>query len=453
MIFSAKRVALATDTVAYRRHGGVAPTAFAILLLVTGTACSHASPAAPTPGPTSEKPDAPVAVARLTVDNLASQDAIAGLSVVMVDATASTGTNLKYRVEFGDGTVINDRVARHVYETTGSYQVAVTVTDATERTAAISRPVIVSSPLGTWLYAGFLSGVRQVEVQRLTLTSQETQTIHGTLATRGRERSITGQLLADRRIRLVTDDRSETLEGVMPSELRSESSALTLGAHGSGVDGETFIFTHLLSEPTGAPPDAVLKMRFFSFSAPFAIKQISPIQFDGSTSRGESLKYFIEFGDQQVTSDATSVHPIRQAGQYTARLTVVDRFGRWDSEAMPYEVQALVLWNPPNFEYWFNDEELTVLDAILGFTAQDGTAVSGIFRRYVIYPQPPKDFPFTGTVTADGEVQLSLVGSNVVLNGSLTLGPRTNDKNMVLTITGDGYHGERIRFRPRYGYD
>jgi len=445
MIFCTKRGAVATVTVAKRRHFDMNLRWLAILLMAAmEAACGHSSPAAPTPVPASPKPEGPSVAVRLTVDNVASQDAVAGLSVVAVDASASTGADLKYHVEFGDGTVVTDPIARHVYAATGSYQVTVTVTDAAERTAGASVPVIVASPLGTWLYAGFLSGVRQVEVQRLTLTSQQGLTMHGILATRGRERSVTGQLVADRRIRLVTDDRSETLEGGLPAELRTESSTLTLSAHGGGVEGETFGFTRVAADPAGAPPDAVLKMRFFSFSAPFAIKQISPIQFDGSTSRGDGLKYFIEFGDGTFSSDATAVHPIQAAGQYTARLTVVDRFGRSDSEAATYDVRSLVLWDPSQYQYWqtYGYPPESDIYVLLGFTAQDGTVVKGVLS--VSSDPPIPKYLFSGTVTADGQVQLRVADSNIALSGTLALGPNYNDRKMVLTITGDRYHGERF---------
>jgi PKD repeat protein len=423
-----------------------------LLMTAMAAACGHSSPAAPTPVAPSPKAESPSVAVRLTVDNVASQDAVAGLSVVAVDASASTGADLQYHVEFGDGTVITDPIARHVYAVPGSYRVTVTVTDAAERTAGTSASVIVASPLGTWLYAGFLSGVRQVEVQRLTLTSQQGLTIHGVLATRGRERSITGQLVADRRIRLVTDDRSEILEGGFPPELRTESSTLTLSAHGAGVEGETFGFTRVVAEPAGAPPDAVLKMRFFSFSAPFAIKQISPIQFDGSTSRGDGLQYFIEFGDGTFSRAVTAVHPIQDVGQYTARLTVVDRFGRSDSEATTYDVLSLVLWDPSRYQYWETKfGEGSEIPVLLGFTAQDGTVVKGVLSVYS--DSAIRRYLFSGTVTADGQVQLRVADSNIALIGTLALGPNFLDRKMLLTITGGPYHGERFTLHYRDSYN
>src|SRR3954453_4738659 len=107
MIFCTNRGAVATVTVAKRRHFDMNLRWLAILLMAAmEAACGHSSPAAPTPVPASPKPEGPSVAVRLTVDNVASQDAVAGLSVVAVDASASTGADLKYHVEFGDGTVV-----------------------------------------------------------------------------------------------------------------------------------------------------------------------------------------------------------------------------------------------------------------------------------------------------------------------------------------------------------
>ena len=60
---------------------------------------------------------------------------MAAVSEVMFDAGESTGTGLRYRIDFGDGSVASDRLARHVYGAPGTYHVTVTVTDDGNRTA------------------------------------------------------------------------------------------------------------------------------------------------------------------------------------------------------------------------------------------------------------------------------------------------------------------------------
>ena len=365
-----------------------------------------------------------------------------GVSEVTVDAGGSTGAGLRYRVEFGDGTTASEAVSRHVYDVAGTYSVTVTLTDASGRTTTTSRELVVASPLGAWLYSGYLARVRAVEVRTLTLTARDGLTVRGVLTRAGAgESAVTGFLTPDRRIRLTVERQSETLEGVLPSVMTGERAALMLAARGGPADGETLTFTPRIGEPTGPAPDAVLKMRFFSFSAPFAIKEISPIQFDGSTSRGEDLRYFIEFGDQQFTTDATAVHPINQVGQYTARLTAVDRFGRSDVETTSFEVRTLVA---NGWYYWWEGA-----GGLIRIQSQKGTAVAGTLTLYRNFDVTS----FTGTADGNGDVRLALAGSDVALVGTLTLrwtGYYSNE--LALKYVGGPHNGETLTFHFRDNY-
>jgi hypothetical protein len=317
----------------------------------------------------------------------------------------------------------------------------VTVTDASGRTATTSHPLVVASPVGVWLYSGYLARAGGVEVRTLTLTAQDGLTVRGTLERAGERKSaVTGTLTPDRRIRLMVDGPSETLEGVVPPVLTGDRSVWTLAVRGGPVDGETLTFTPRIGEPSGAPPDAVLKMRFFSFSAPFAIKEISPILFDGSASRGEDLTYFIEFGDRQVATAATAVHPIEGVGNYTARLTTVDRFGRSDVETVTFGVRSLVAddW----YVWWEGDA------VIIRIASQRGTAIAGTLSDST---NPPK--LFTGTADADGSVRLRLADSSVTLVGTMTLAWRDYESNrLVLTYAGGPSNGKTLTLHFRSGY-
>ena len=254
-----------------------------------------------------------------------------------MDASGSAGTALRFRVEFGDGSTAGEAVARHVYQTAGTYEVTVTVVDDIGRTAAASRRLVVASPLGAWVFRGVLERSRTVEVRTLTFTDQDGASLRGTLVSAGRRESgITASLTSGRQIRVAVQGEPETLEGTLPSAFSGDRATLALTARGGPANGETLVFSRRIGEPVGPPPDAVLRMRFFSFSAPFAVKQISPIEFDATPSRGDELASFIEFGDREVATVSKAVHPIAKEGQYTARLTVVDRFGRSDSESGPF---------------------------------------------------------------------------------------------------------------------
>jgi hypothetical protein len=123
---------------------------------------------------------------------------------------------------------------------------------------------------------------------------------------------------------------------------------------------------------------ALLKMRFFSFGEPFAVKQISPVLFDGSGSRGEGLTYYLEFGDGQSTTAASATHPMQKEGKYVARLTVVDRYGRSDSETR--ELEACTLVNRGYYNEWSGAIYPGLggaCGAYLVFDTQEATSVSG----------------------------------------------------------------------------
>jgi PKD repeat protein len=417
-----------------RRHVCVALTIGALAVN-----CSDSTPTQPTPTPGTG--DGPAARLAITIDSLRSSEAVSDLSNVTVDASESSGTGLTYRVEFGDGATASEAVARHVYPTTGTFTTKVTVTDAGGRTSTASRDVVVASPVGTWLYSGYLTRTRQVEVRTLSLTAQDGRTVRGVLAAAGRaDRTVTGTLSEERGVQIVLDDGTETLEGTLPGVLSGESVRWTLSARGGPADGERLEFVRRRGEASGAPPDAVLKMRFFSFGAPFGVQGYSPILFDGSTSRGEGLQYFIEFGDSEFTAEPSAVHPISKAGIYTARLTVVDSFGRSDQEAQSFKVRSLTLLTDDYNIFPFWQGSYPWLD--LAFSSQEGREVSGRVRSYVL-----GDRRFTGTLSGEGDLRLVLDGTDIILTGTLRLSGRTQyDWTLVLTQTGGTDHGKSFQF-------
>jgi PKD repeat protein len=182
-------------------------------------------------------------------------------------------------------------------------------------------------------------------------------------------------------------------------------------------------------------------MRFFSFSAPYGIKQISPILFDASTSRGDGLTYFIEFGDREVAQTVTAVHPIKETGEYTAKLTAVDRFGRTDSETVPFEVRSLVADG-----YYYDWEG----PGVLRIHTQEATAITG---DVYLYSDREDGFrTFSGTANADGSVRWVLAGSAGTLVGTMTLWSPDHNSSLVLTYQGGPHDGETLKFYFRAGY-
>lgn len=422
------------------------------VLLLASAGCGDSPATQPTPiSPGSpQTPGAPTASFTITVDSAGSQEAITGVSEVTVDASASTGAGARFEVAFGDGDTAATSIARHVYRTAGSYTVTLTVTDDTGRKTTSTRQLVVASPLGRWVHSAYVERRKEVQVRTLVLTVQDGGTVRGALTREGnRTIAVTGTIGADRSVRLTLEDGSEVLEGQVPSVF-STAGSWPLTSRGSSIDGQSLTFARVTGEPAGAAPDAVLGMRFFSFGAPFAVKQISPVLFDGSNSRGEGLTYYLEFGDGQVATVASTTHPMEKEGNYVARLTVIDRFGRSDVESLTFLVRSLRASG--YYNYWESTVyfgSTLLASAFLEITEQNGTAVTGVLSRGF----PPERTSFTGTVNGDGSVELRLAGLPVTLTGTMTLaGLGEFDHRLVLTYRGGRYDGQTLRGYWRKGY-
>jgi len=204
-----------------------------VIVLVTCLGCGP-SPATPSLTPvTSATGAAPIAAVAVTIDSTGAREAIAGVTDVSVDAGASTGSALRYRIEFGDGAASAERTARHTYTTAGTYKIAVTVTDDAGRSAAAASDVVVASPLGRWVHAGSFARANRVGVWALTITAQDGTTVRGVLTEDNADRgTVTGSIATDRRVRFVLDRSGESLDGVIPSAFAAEGAGLGLTMRG-----------------------------------------------------------------------------------------------------------------------------------------------------------------------------------------------------------------------------
>ncbi|MEU2895998.1 nucleoside hydrolase-like domain-containing protein [Streptomyces griseoincarnatus] len=93
-----------------------------------------------------ENPGDPVASFTVTPRNPKPGD------TVTVDASASfdpDGTITSHHIDFGDGTTATGKVATHEYDAEGTYTVAVTVTDDSDRTNTLARTVTVRTAAAT----------------------------------------------------------------------------------------------------------------------------------------------------------------------------------------------------------------------------------------------------------------------------------------------------------------
>jgi hypothetical protein len=252
----------------------------------------------------------------------------------------------------------------------------------------------------------------------------------------------------------VTLDDGVGFDGVMPDGVYAEGAVFPLTARGGTADGQTLAFMAVEGNPASPPPDAVLRMRFFSFGAPFGVQGFSPILFDGTASRGDGLTQFIEFGDTEFAVDASAVHPIKNAGRYTARLMVADRFGRVDSETRAFDVVSLEHQHPIFFR---NDYTSGVVPEaeVLDIESQKGAEFSGTYgtRTGASPPYFYKSLPFTGMLSGDRDIRFVLSGSNVVLTGTLELSLCDGVKGeLMLTQSGGAADGKLFRYGFRSSY-
>lgn len=118
---------------------GVAACSGSPTLPSTANPASTAQPTAATTAP-------PSARLTLLIDNYGSTVAIAGASSVTFDLRESTGTALKYEVDFGDGAMSSQSVSQHVYFSPRyqDFKVRATVTDQFGRNAFVDRTIQVS---------------------------------------------------------------------------------------------------------------------------------------------------------------------------------------------------------------------------------------------------------------------------------------------------------------------
>ena len=227
------------------------------------------------------------------------------------------------------------------------------------------------------------------------------------------------------------------LEGVAPGSLNEEGQLWTLQMRGGSVDGERLAFRAVVGEPTGPPPDAVFRIRFDSFGAELAIQGLSPVQFDASASRGEGLSYVIEFGDGQFSTERTAIHAIDGTGQLWARMTVVDRFGRTDSEVITYAAVSMV---NSDITFWLN---LTPATQHLKFTARQGLRLTGFHNAGT-------PMPIVATLSGERDIHIVVEGAGIEFSGHIELGSDLRRRRMVLTQSGGPDHGRvwTYRFHP-----
>ena len=122
--------------------------------------------------------------------------------------------------------------------------------------------------LGTWVHAGGNERSKQLEVRQVAITSQQAVDLRGLYSFYGlADRPFTGRFTSDREVRLILDDGSTELTGIVPSAVTLESTEWPLAVTGGSASGETLSFVRV-GEPTGPAPTPCCRSGSASRPAP-----------------------------------------------------------------------------------------------------------------------------------------------------------------------------------------
>lgn len=227
-------------------------------------------------------------------------------NTVSFDGGSSTGTGLSYAWDFGDGTSGSGETATHKYTAAASYTVKLTVTDKNGIKDSVTHAVTIAA-LPT---AGFqVQGTQEVG-QALTFDAS----------------SATGSGLTYR----WDFGDGQTATGNIASHSYTAAGDYTVRLTVTDSLGSKGSTSKTLTIATAAP-----KARF---STPDTGKAGQPHSFDASSSTGDGLTYFWDFGDGDAGSRANIAHVYDSAGQYTVKLTVTDDAGRTASSSKPLTI-------------------------------------------------------------------------------------------------------------------
>jgi hypothetical protein len=153
------------------------------------------------------------------------------------------------------------------------------------------------------------------------------------------------------------------------------------------------------------------------------------VHLDGSTSRGIGLSCFLEFGDGFVATAPQAAHtvdaPARPA--VTARLTVVDAYGRSDTEAIDFRTFDLGVTSEDGFEsgFWTTGSKANGEPLLwIALRRRSGNQFTGVIADQTVMPlQEP---PVSATVTGDGtQIHLSSAALGIEWEGTISVAGRS----------------------------
>ncbi|HEX7793241.1 MAG TPA: PKD domain-containing protein [Vicinamibacterales bacterium] len=404
------------------------------------------------------------------VDGQREATAIVGVSEVTINVGATFGgdTKLRYQVDYGDGQSSPQTGPKHVYASTGTFHVTVTVTDAAGRQASTAQDVSVSAVNGAWFQFGINEVAHRFETRRLSIEQDGTQ-VRGTYSANGDpDRRIAGQLTAGRRITLATDDGSVKFEGELPVSLSDAGYPLTLIPAGS-ADGQAF---RLDPAPRGAPPTpphAALRFQtgipgfnpsfYLSYYGAIDLYAGWEVTFDATQSTGDGLSFVIDFDDGSFATTSVARHTFMtvrsgsdswdesyRAERRSIRAWVVDRFGRADSAPLPARlIDILTNSVTTNYIGGFQNPATGRVELLkLNLLRQNATQLTGTYQNSEVGTTP-----LTATLSGSNHIHLRLDDGTIEMDGTFTWQPPPPfdfGHGFILNVRGGSADGTTLRF-------
>lgn len=198
-------------------------------------------PSAPPPEP-EPPPPAPLARLAVTVDGASVFTVIPHLDTVNVDASGSSGTGLRFGIDYGDGAGIDEPAGSHVYTGAGAYRVRVLVTDSLGRTDMASVNLVATPLDGLWRNSIYNSAAKRYESRSLRIAFVGGRDLGGTYThPEGHTHDVSGRFGERRSLTLRLSDGTITFS-TPPLGFDAAVSRMQVQVRGGSADGQTLIF-------------------------------------------------------------------------------------------------------------------------------------------------------------------------------------------------------------------
>lgn len=227
----------------------MAKTLLVPCVAVSMLACGGSRPPPSSPSvvqtPSAVPAAAPVARLGVAIDSRGSLVAIQALSTVTFDASGSSGTGLRFGLDFGDGQGADQAVATHAYQTGGkTYKARVIVTDSIGRTDFATVDVVVKNVEGSWSNSIFNAAANRYEFRTLTISAQAARTLNGSYRhPEGNNSAFAGELVGERGATISLVDRTIDFTSGADGGFNSDATSFTARVRGGSASGQTLIFT------------------------------------------------------------------------------------------------------------------------------------------------------------------------------------------------------------------